>query len=120
MGCSFSKQDIVSEEKKNTKETKSSSGLKVPVSVSYDFHKVRFADCENFVVYALNNYPKTINGQKLENIIFISGKGMHSEGGSKDKPKPVLKPMILDKCKELGYKPFVDPNNEGQIIVPLK
>ena len=116
MGCLASQSNDVHE----TKGGKSTSGISVPCFVSYDFHKVKYVDCENFVTYALNNYPKAINGQKLEKIIFISGKGMHSEGGSKDKPKPVLKPMILDKCQELGFEAVVDPNNEGQILVTLK
>ncbi|OHS96821.1 hypothetical protein TRFO_09704 [Tritrichomonas foetus] len=89
--------------------------LNIPVSVSFDFHRVKYVDCENFIEYALNNKPKTICDQKLSQLIFISGKGHHSKEG-----KAVLKPMILEKCKDMKYKPQIDPKNEGQILVPVK
>ncbi|KAK8858147.1 hypothetical protein M9Y10_013248 [Tritrichomonas musculus] len=111
MGCFFSKDDS-DKPKKNKNNNK--SGIVVPVSVSFDFHGVKYNDCESFVSYALKNHPKAIGNQKLSQFIFISGKGKHSKDG-----KPVLKPMILDKCKEMNYAARVDPMNEGQIIVPL-
>lgn len=110
MGC-FSSKDDGSNTKNNNK---AGPDIEVPVSVSFDFHGVKYVDCENFVEYALNNRPKNIGNQRLTQFIFISGKGMHSKDG-----KAVLKPMIMEKCKELNYQAKVNPMNEGQIIVSL-
>lgn len=114
MGCFSSKDDSSNKQSKNKNNNKAGASIEVPVSVSFDFHGVKYTDCENFVTYALQNRPKMIGNQRLTQFIFISGKGKHSKDG-----KPVLKPMILDKCKELSYQANVDPMNEGQIIVPL-
>lgn len=114
MGCLISKDTDEGGNKKNNKVNKNQSQLNVPVSVSFDFHGVKYVDCENFVVYALSHHPKTIGNQKLTQYIFISGKGIHSKDG-----KAVLKPMIIDKCKEMNYNPVIDPMNEGEILVPL-
>lgn len=114
MGCFSSKDNSSDNHKKSKDNNKAKPEINVPVSVSFDFHGVKYTDCENFVTYALNKRPRMIGNQPLSQFIFISGKGKHSKDG-----KPVLKPMILEKCKEMNYQARVDPMNEGQIIVSL-
>lgn len=89
-------------------------GFQVPCQVSFDFHGLKEKECKEFVDYSLKYHPKRITGQVVQQYVFIPGKGHHSVDNV-----AILKPMVLERCKELGYKAEVNQFNEGQILVNL-
>ena len=113
MGCDHSSVD------QGPQETNQGNGKKfqsreIPCEIFFDLHGVLSDDARAFVTDALKSYPKTVCGKRVMKINFITGQGHHSAD-----QKPVLKPMVLDHCKSLGYNAEVNQYNQGIITVSL-
>lgn len=87
--------------------------LSAPMSVSFDFHGLTVKECKEFVNVALQNRNLHFGRDPVNSYLFITGKGIHSQGEAK------LKPMVLETCQSKGFQASVMPQNEGIIQVKL-
>jgi hypothetical protein len=76
-----------------------------------DLHRTRAVEALALTREALRN--GTAAGD-IGEIRFCTGRGAHSPGHS-----PVLRPLVLKTCRDLGYPARVNPTNCGVVICSL-
>lgn len=72
----------------------------------YDLHGLSLDDGLAEVQYQLDNKPRV--------IIFITGQGWHSPNSI-----PILRPSVVQLCRQNRYIAFVDKQNQGRVVAKL-
>jgi len=79
----------------------------------------RVYDLHGYTAYEASVFVDQILEEALDEgcktVQFITGKGIHSVGRS-----PVLRPLVLQKCRNKHFKAFVRKDNEGIVEVCLR
>ena len=77
------------------------------VNWSVDLHGYFSAEASEIVKNYLRRAKREGNVAQIE---FITGRGLHSKDGV-----PVLRPMVLQLCQDMGFNAYVG-NNKGVVI----
>ncbi|XP_064094342.1 uncharacterized protein LOC135206778 [Macrobrachium nipponense] len=81
------------------------------VGCTVDFHGLIRGEC----MQVLHSFLRDCVAQDVEEVVIITGKGLHSLRG-----EPVLKGVVEDYCRERCFRCTPDPWNEGRLTIRIK
>jgi len=93
----------IMQEKVNNEER-----IKKEKQVIHDLHGFNKKQANKYVLRVL--VYASYHG--LRNILFITGKGIHSPNKS-----PIIRPLVIKLCNRMGFKAVLRPDNEGVVEV---